>query len=67
MVAETWWFFISHSPLIIYMLPRAAFYPPPDSLDPHPFFPHGIGQLTMFAGEFSFAINNFQANLFTIL
>ena len=42
------------------MLPRAAFYPPPDSLDPHPFFPHGIGQLTMFAGEFSFAVNNFR-------
>ncbi|KAF8514785.1 hypothetical protein JB92DRAFT_2718831 [Gautieria morchelliformis] len=33
MVAETW----------------AAFYPPPDSQDPHPFFPGGIGQLTMFA------------------
>ncbi|KAF8585090.1 hypothetical protein K439DRAFT_1632912 [Ramaria rubella] len=32
-VAETW----------------AAFYPPPDSLEPHPFFPRGIGQLTMFA------------------
>ncbi|KAF8527574.1 hypothetical protein BU17DRAFT_73969 [Hysterangium stoloniferum] len=36
LVAETW----------------AAFYPPPSSLDPHPFFPKGIGQLTMFAGEY---------------
>ncbi|KAI0312059.1 hypothetical protein OF83DRAFT_1278438 [Amylostereum chailletii] len=33
LVAETW----------------AAFFPSPSSGEPHPFFPHGVGQLTMFA------------------
>lgn len=31
---------------------RAAFYPTLEAPGAHPFFPSGIGQLTMFAGEF---------------
>lgn len=32
-----------------HILYRAAFYPECDSTTPHPFFPNGISQLTMFA------------------